>query len=75
MPKRASLRHASGAASPFDPGSTASAGRRTSSRSSSAVIEARSESLRRISRAVKPGVSVGTRNPRTTGLASPPSTA
>ena len=64
MPNRASVRHDSGPLSPETPGSTASAGRRTSSRTSSEVTLARSESLRCMSFAENPGVSVGTTNPR-----------
>lgn len=50
------------------PGSTASAGSRTSSRTSSLVTEARNDHLWVISGAEKPGVPAGTRNP----LMSPP---
>ena len=50
---------------PGDAGQHGAPGRRTSSRISSLVIEARRESLRWMSRVVKPGVSVGTTKPRT----------
>lgn len=64
MPKRASERHANGPDSPLAFGNCASAGRRTSSRCNSEVFDARSDSLCFISRPTKPGVSVGTTNPR-----------
>nr|CRL53662.1 hypothetical protein CPGR_00941 [Mycolicibacterium fortuitum subsp. fortuitum DSM 46621 = ATCC 6841 = JCM 6387] len=64
MPNRASLRQDSGADSPSARGSCAEAGSRTLSSTSSEVIEARRDSLRWISLAVKPGVSVGTTKPR-----------
>jgi hypothetical protein len=64
MPNRASVRQESGPFMPVTPGSTASPGNRTSSRTSSEVTLARSESLRCTSLAEKPGVSVGTRNPQ-----------
>ena len=50
---------------PVTPGNTASSGSRTSSITSSLVTLARSESLRCTSLVEKPGVSVGTRKPRT----------
>ena len=53
-----------GPAGPSTSGSTASAGSRTSSRTSSPVTEARSDSFWWISRAVNPGVPVGTTKPR-----------
>src|SRR5689334_10245352 len=64
MPYRASLRQDSGPLSPRTSGKTASAGSRTLSKVSSAVTEARNESLRPILWAEKPGVSVGTTKPR-----------
>ena len=64
MPYRASLRHDSGPFSPRTSGNAASAGSRRSSKASSAVTEARSESLRWILWALKPFASVGTANPR-----------
>ena len=45
IPNRASLRHASGADKPLAIGSIAELGSRTSSKMSSDVVEARSESL------------------------------
>ena len=63
MPNRASFRQESGPRSPVTSPSTASAGRRTSSKISSEVIEARRDSLRVILGAENPGVSVGTRKP------------
>ena len=71
MPKRASFRHESGPLSPRTSGNTAPAGRRTSSSTSSLVIEARSDILCLISGAEKPGVSVGTTNPRMPPCSSP----
>jgi hypothetical protein len=65
IPNLASFRHDSGPRIPVTPGRTASSGRRTSSRISSLVIDARSDSLRWMSRVLKPCVSVGTTNPRT----------
>ena len=50
---------------PVTPGSTASAGRRQPSSTSSEVTEARRLSLRSMSLVVKPGVPRGTRKPRT----------
>ena len=64
IPYLASVRHESGPFNPDTPGRTASPGSRTSSRTSSDVTEARSESLRWMSLAVNPGESVGTRKPR-----------
>ncbi len=64
MPKRASLRQASGPDSPVASGSTAPPGSRTPSSTSSLVTEARSDILRWIIGAVKPGESVGTTKPR-----------
>ena len=64
MPKRASLRQDSGPRMLETSGSTASPGRRMSSNVSSEVIDARSDSLRWMSRALKPFVSVGTTKPR-----------
>ena len=64
MPNLASLRHDSGPLSPVTPGSTAPAGSRTSSRWSSEVMEARSDSFLWISLVVKPAVPRGTRKPR-----------
>src|SRR5216683_3179791 len=64
MPNLASVRHDSGPLSPETPGSTASAGRRTSSRCSSDVMDARSDIFLWMSRAVRPTVPRGTRNPR-----------
>src|SRR5680860_1548477 len=64
MPKRASFRQDSGPFSPRTWGSTASAGRRTWSMTSSLVTEARSESLCLIADAEKPGELVGTTKPR-----------
>ena len=55
IPNRASVRHDSGPRRPVTSGSTASAGSRTSSSTSSLVTDARSESLRLISGALKPG--------------------
>ena len=63
MPNRASFRQDSGPRSPSAPGSCAEPGRRTPSSTSSAVTEARSDSLWVTSRAEKPGVSVGTTYP------------
>ena len=63
MPNRASDRQASGPDNPRAPGSLASSGSRTSSRLNSEVTDARSDSLCVISRALKPGVDVGTANP------------
>ncbi len=73
MPYRAWLRQLSGPRSPFASGSTASAGSRTSSMTSSLVTEARSDHLCRISGAENPGASVGTTNPRTPRPSSPSS--
>ena len=56
---------------PDTSGSTASAGRRTPSSTSSEVTEARSETLRWIRGAEKPAVSVGTTNPRTAPRSGP----
>ncbi len=64
MPKRASLRQLSGPRIEATPGSTASAGSRTSSMISSLVIDARSDTLRSILGALKPSTSVGTTKPR-----------
>ena len=64
MPNLASVRQDSGPRRPVTSGSTASAGNRTSSSTSSLVTDARSESLRLISGALKPSVSVGTTKPR-----------
>ena len=50
---------------PDTPGSAALSGNRTESRCSSLVTDARSESLRWMSVAVKPGVPRSTRKPRT----------
>ena len=50
---------------PRTSGRTASAGSRHSSKTSSEVTDARSESLRSMSLAVNPWVPFGTRNPRT----------
>ena len=63
MPKRASSRHDNGPRRDCTPGSTASAGSRTPSSTSSEVTDARSESLPATLLAVKPGLSVGTRKP------------
>jgi hypothetical protein len=65
IPKRASFRQDSGPRRPATSGSTASAGSRTSSSTSSEVTDARSESLRPTLGAENPGVSVGTTKPRT----------
>src|SRR5512134_14795 len=65
IPYRASFRHDSGPDNPLASGSTASAGSRTPSRTSSEVTLARSDIFRVISGAENPGVSVGTTNPRT----------
>ena len=64
IPNRASLRHDSGADSPPACGNWAEAGSRTLSKTSSDVTDARRDSFLWIVLAVKPGVSVGTRNPR-----------
>src|SRR5262245_19392728 len=64
MPYRAWVRQESGLLSPPDLGRIASLGRCTSSRCSSLVSEARSESFPFWSLPVKPLVSVGTMNPR-----------
>ena len=69
MPKRAWVRQERGALRPRALGRRKDSGTRTSSRTSSLVTEARRDILRFTSRAWKPGVSVGTRKPRT----SPPS--
>ncbi len=50
--------------SPWTPGSTASAGKRTSSSTSSEVTEARSDSFLWMSGALNPSTSVGTTKPR-----------
>ena len=63
MPNRASDRQASGPDKPRASGSFASAGSRTSSKASSEVIDARSDSLCDMVRAENPGVSVGTTKP------------
>ena len=65
MPNRASFKHDSGPRMPVTPGSTALAGRRTSSMTSSEVTDARSETFLWIAGAENPGVSVGTTKPRT----------
>lgn len=64
IPYRAWLRQPSGPLSPVTSGSTASAGSRTSSITSSLVTLARSDHLCLISGAENPGVSVGTAKPR-----------
>lgn len=64
IPYRAWLRQPSGPLSPVTSGSTASAGSRTSSITSSLVTLARSDHLCLISGAEKPAVSVGTAKPR-----------
>ena len=64
IPYRASLRQDSGPLSPDTPGSIASAGSLTSSKCSSEVIEARSDSFLWMFRAVKPRALFGTRKPR-----------
>ena len=75
MPNRASVRQESGPLSPVTPGSTASAGRRTSSKCNSDVIEARSAIFLWMSLVVKPGSPRGTRNPRTPSLVAAQTTA
>ena len=65
IPYRASLKQDNGPFSPTTPGSTESSGRRTSSSTSSEVTEARSDSLRSMSRVENPGGAGGTWNPRT----------
>ena len=75
MPNRASDRQLSGPDRPRAPGSRADSGSRTSSRLNSEVTEARSDILRVISRALKPGVSVGTANPSTPSSARAHTTA
>ena len=64
IPNLASLRHDSGPLSPVTPGSTASAGSLTSSKCSSAVIEARSDIFLWMVRVLKPRTPRGTRKPR-----------
>ena len=64
MPKRASSRQESGPRSELAPGSMFSSGTRTSSSTSSDVTDARSESLRWISGALKPRMPFSTTNPR-----------
>ena len=64
IPNRASLRQPSGPPRPAAPGSTASAGSRRSSKTSSLVTLARRESFWWISLAEKPFESVGTTKPR-----------
>ena len=64
MPNRASFKQDRGPLSPTTSGSTASAGSRTSSSTSSEVMDARSDSFLVILGAEKPGVSVGTTKPR-----------
>ncbi len=64
IPKRASLSTDSGPLRPRTSGSAAEPGSRSPSKDSSAVTEARIESLRVILLAVKPCVSVGTTKPR-----------
>ena len=71
MPNRASFRHDSGPRMPDTPGSTASAGSRTSVSTSSEVTDARSDTLRWISGAENPAVSVGTTKPRTAPSSGP----
>ena len=56
MPNRASERHDSGPFRPVTPGSTASAGSRTPSRTSSEVTDARSDSFLATSFVENPGV-------------------
>src|SRR5262245_64216238 len=63
MPYRAWVRQRSGAFRPRAAGNCASAGRRTSARMISPVDDARSDILCLISRALTPGVSIGTANP------------
>src|ERR1700733_512666 len=63
MPNLASDRQDSGPFSPDTSGSTASAGSRTSSKCSSEVTDARSDSFLWMLRAVKPRVPRGTRKP------------
>ena len=75
MPNRASLRQDSGPLSPVTSGSTASAGSRTPSRTSSLVTDARKDSLCLMSGALKPSVSVGTTNPRMPSSVRPHTTA
>src|SRR3970282_1182140 len=65
MPNRASLRQERGPRIDDTPGRTKSSGTLTSSSISSEVTEARSDAFFLISGAENPGVSVGTRNPRT----------
>ncbi len=64
IPNRASLRHVNGPRRPFTSGSTAPAGSRTSSITSSDVTLARSDSFLWMSGAENPGVSHGTTKPR-----------
>ena len=64
IPYRASFRQENGPRSPCAFGSSASAGNRTSSSSISHWMDARMDSFGSMIVAVKPGVSVGTRNPR-----------
>ncbi len=64
IPNRASFRVESGPRSPRAPGSIASDGSRHSSNTSSEVTDARSESLRSMSRVSNPFVSRGTTKPR-----------
>src|SRR5215471_3412767 len=64
MPNRASVRHDNGPRSPVTPGSTADDGSRTESRTSSEVMDARSDIFLWMSRAENPRVLRGTRNPR-----------
>src|SRR2546430_13150914 len=64
MPNLASDRQDSGPFSPVTPGSTESAGSRTSSKLSSEVTDARSDIFLWMFREVKPRAPRGTRNPR-----------
>ena len=64
IPYRASLRQENGPFRPVTPGSTASAGSRTSVSVMSHWMDARMDSLGSIAVAVNPGVSVGITKPR-----------